>query len=108
MASNIVHAINAGEGDNQDDTVPISGGHSYSTDVYDNDPNSDSNSDSCDQSDSPDTGSSSGGEGGSIGGYGYGGGWGGGFFFGAGGCWGSCGSRGSGSVTITDLVVSSQ
>lgn len=50
----IYHAVKTGEGDNLDDAAPISGGHSYSTDVYDEDRNSKSNSNSCDQNDSSD------------------------------------------------------
>lgn len=103
LASNIANAISTGEGDNLDDAAPISGGHSYSTDKFDQDPNSESNSNSCDQDDSSDSETNSGGGGGEGGsGGGFGGGWGGGIFFGAGGCWGNCGG-GGGSVTITDL-----
>ncbi|MEC4728573.1 polymorphic toxin type 44 domain-containing protein [Shewanella sp. D64] len=99
LASNIVHAIRTGEGDNLDDAAPIEGGHSYSKDVYENDPDSDSNSDSCDSDDSDDNSSGGGGGEGS-----YSGGWGSsGSFIGASSCYGSCGGGGGGSVRITDL-----
>lgn len=94
LASNIVHAIRTGKGDNPDDAVPISGGHSYSTDVYNKDQNSDSNDDSCQDNSSNTSGGGSGD---------FGGGWDGGVFIGVGGCYGNCAGGGSGTVTIKDL-----
>lgn len=91
LATGIYTAITTGEGDAQDDIKPVKGGYSYSTDIFDKDPNADSNSNSCEQNDpNTDLGPTSGYES-------FGGGWdssGSGIqFVGAGDCIGSCGGE---------------
>lgn len=104
LAGGIYDALVAGDGsgDNSDvsvnDSADISGGYSYSEDVYESDSNSSNNEDSCDQDNSSSNSSSGGSSGG------YGGGWGGISFIGVGGCYGNC-SVPTGSVTITDIVI---
>ena len=99
LASTVLHALRTGEGDNKDDTAPISGGHSYTTDVYNNDPNAESNSDSCNKDSSGNNSNSSGG-GSSGSSAGFGGGWSGGIFIGAQTCYGSCRR---GYIVVKDL-----
>lgn len=99
MADGILHALATGEGDNEDDTAPIKGGHSYSEGPYEENVNSQKSGNSCDeQDDSADA---------SAGSYsGFGGGWGsfsGGIqVIGGGGCYGNCGGPAT-STSITDL-----
>lgn len=81
LAENLVIALTTGEGDNPDDTRPIEGGHSYSEDIYENDPDKDTNADSCEPQNSNSNSTS---------GSGYGGGWSFGLFLGAGSCYGNC------------------
>lgn len=99
LAENILHSLNTGQGDNPDDPPVISGGYSYSSDVYENDPDSATNEDSCN------TNSSSSSDGGGTDGQNIGGqGWNGTGAFIGGSCIGSCGFFFSGGfTTITDL-----
>lgn len=104
LASNIISAIRTGEGDNLDDPALISGGYSYSNDIFDNDPNAHLRPDSCVENPSgTSSGTSSGGGSSNLWQASWGGGWSSnGLLLGA-GCYGNCGGGGSGTVTITDF-----